>query len=417
MSDDAVRAQYEAYPYPQRDPADERRRLITGSPSHLLELNHYVFAGRRDFAKPFRALVAGGGTGDGAIMLAQQLADAGCPGEVLYVDVSAAARATAEARARARRLDNIRFEGLSIEALGQSGLAPFDYVDCCGVLHHLEDPGGGLAILASALADDGGMGLMLYGALGRTGVYPVQEMLRTLAADDGAAARLGLARALVADLPPTNWLKRNPFVSDHLAGDNAGLFDLLLHGRDRAYRVPEIARLAGAAGLRITAFVEPARYDPDCYLGDQGLRRRLAGLPWIERCAFAELLAGNLSKHVFYVVKEANPGPCVAAADGRQAVPCLRDVDGAAFARDFIPGTAMTATIDGGRLRFPLPPLAPAMVARMDGQRSLGAIHTELAAADAGLNWDSFKAQFDDLYRAFNGLGKLYLRFQPSAQS
>ncbi len=79
MSDEAVRAQYEAYPYPVRDPADEAKRLITGSPSHIDELNHYVFGGRRDFAKPFRALVAGGGTGDATIMLAQQLADAGCP--------------------------------------------------------------------------------------------------------------------------------------------------------------------------------------------------------------------------------------------------------------------------------------------------------------------------------------------------
>ena len=62
---DPVRAQYEAYPYPARDPADERKRLIAGSPSHLLEINHYLFAGRRDFTHPFRALFAGGGTGDG----------------------------------------------------------------------------------------------------------------------------------------------------------------------------------------------------------------------------------------------------------------------------------------------------------------------------------------------------------------
>ena len=51
MTDDAVHAQYEAYPYPVRDPADEARRLITGSPSHIDELNHYVFGGRRDFAE------------------------------------------------------------------------------------------------------------------------------------------------------------------------------------------------------------------------------------------------------------------------------------------------------------------------------------------------------------------------------
>src|SRR5262245_11012119 len=103
-----VRAQYEAFPYPPRDPRDEAKRLVEGSPSHLLEIDHYVFAGRRDFTQPFRVLVAGGGTGDGTIMLAQHLADRGCPAEIVYIDISAAARTTAEARARQRDLRNIR---------------------------------------------------------------------------------------------------------------------------------------------------------------------------------------------------------------------------------------------------------------------------------------------------------------------
>src|SRR5512134_4102194 len=97
---DTVRQQYEDLPYPARDPKDEARRLIEGSPSHLLELNHYLYAGARDFARPFRALVAGGGTGDGLIMLAQHLKDRNCPAEIVYLDLSRAARAVAEERAR-----------------------------------------------------------------------------------------------------------------------------------------------------------------------------------------------------------------------------------------------------------------------------------------------------------------------------
>src|SRR5436305_155614 len=70
---DEVRAQYEALPYPPRDPREEALRLITGTPSHILEVNHYLFSGRLNFNRPFRALVAGGGTGDACIMLAQRL--------------------------------------------------------------------------------------------------------------------------------------------------------------------------------------------------------------------------------------------------------------------------------------------------------------------------------------------------------
>jgi len=47
---DAVQAQYEAFPYPARAPGDEARRLIEGSPSHPVEIDHFLFGGRRDCA-------------------------------------------------------------------------------------------------------------------------------------------------------------------------------------------------------------------------------------------------------------------------------------------------------------------------------------------------------------------------------
>jgi SAM-dependent methyltransferase len=406
---DSVHAQYEAYPYPARDPAEEAERLIVGSPSHLLELDHFVFAGRRDPAAPFRVLVAGGGTGDGAIMLAQQLTDTGCPAEVTYVDMSVSSRSIAEARAGARGLTNLDFHTMAIEAIPGAGLGPFDYIDCCGVLHHLEDPGAGLAALVEVLAEHGGLGMMVYGELGRTGVYPMQDMMRMLAADDGDAAKVALARRLVTHLPATNWLKRNPFVGDHLEGDDAGLCDLLLHGRDRAYRVGEIADLADRAGLAITAFVEPARYDPASYISDPAINRRLEGLAWIERCAFAELLAGNMRKHVFYAVRKSNPGPCVADPEDAHAVPYLHDTDAQTMAATIKPGGTLSATMDGLTLRFPLPRLAPAMVSRMDARRTLGEIHGELAEANRDLDWEAFSTQFRQLFAALNGIGKLFL--------
>ncbi len=411
MTDDPVSAQYEAYPYPARNPADERQRLITGSPSHLAEINHYVFAGRRDFRRPFRALIAGGGTGDGTIMLAQQLADASAAGQVVYIDASAAARAIAEARAHVRGLDNIRFETCAIEDLGEAGLGTFDYVDCCGVLHHLADPQAGLEALVGVLADDGGMGLMVYGELGRTGVYPVQDLLRRLAEDDPPADRLALARRLVDLLPPTNWLKRNPFVRDHLTGGDAGLHDLLLHGRDRAYRVSEIAALCTATDLRITAFVEPTAYDPDVYVASADLRRRMAALPWIERCAAAELLAGNMAKHVFYALKASSGARAVAAPESADAVPVLWEMDADAFVAAMKPGKPLAANLGGVSLSFPLPPLAAAMVTRIDGERDLAAVHAGLRVGNPDLAWERFHAEFKQLFGVLNGLGKMFLHF------
>ncbi len=413
MTTDAVRAQYEAYPYPARDPADEAKRLITGSPSHILELDHSVFAGRRDFSRPFRVLVAGGGTGDGTIMLAQQLADAGCPADMLYIDVSDAARAIAEARAKTRGLDGIRFARGSLLDLPDDA-GPFDYIDCCGVLHHLDDPAAGLRTLARVLADDGGMGLMVYGALGRTGVYPAQTALRMLAEEeDPPADRVAFARRLMEQLPPTNWLKCNPFVSDHLDAGDAGLFDLLLHSRDRAYTVPEVAELAGAAGLAITTFIEPARYDPTRILSDGVVLGRLGRLPWLERCAVAELLAGNLRKHIAYLVKADRAGSAVADPADMDAIPRLREMEGPELARRMQPGGTLGATFDGLAVRYPLPPLAAAMVDRMDGRRTVGEIGAELRAIDSGLDSDAFARQFRQLHDALNGLGHLFLSRTP----
>ena len=76
-ADAALAAQYDAYPYPQRDPRDEAKRLIIGSPSHLREVDHWIFGARRPASEPLRALVAGGGSGDATVMLAQQMTNAG----------------------------------------------------------------------------------------------------------------------------------------------------------------------------------------------------------------------------------------------------------------------------------------------------------------------------------------------------
>src|SRR5258707_2609004 len=253
---DDVRAKYEALPSPPRDPRDEAIRLVTGTPSHILEVNHYLFAGRLNFNRPFRALVAGGGTGDACIMLAQQLVGRRCPGEVVYLDLSTASRQICEARAKARGLRNIQFLTGSLLDLPSMPIGQFDYIDCTGVLHHLPDPTAGLAALASVLEPDGGLGIMLYGEYGRSGVYPMQEMLRTLAPPSMALEdRLAMSKRLIRFLPTTNLFRRNPYLNDHVTGGDAGLSDLLLHSCDRPFTVPAIAKMATESGRGLLAFL------------------------------------------------------------------------------------------------------------------------------------------------------------------
>lgn len=398
---DPVKTQYEAYPYPPRDPADEKTRLITGSPSRVPEVDHYLFAGARDWSQPFRALVAGGGTGDGLVQLAQGLADAHCPAEIHYLDLSTAARAIAEARIAARGLTQVRFHTGSL--LEAAPLGPFDYIDCCGVLHHLPDPEAGLRALRGALAPGGGMGLMVYGRYGRTGVYEIQEALRVLAppGETDLPDRVAAARKLLKTLPPTNRLRRNPFLGDH-EGDDAALYDLLLHERDRAYGVPEVLALVEGAGLEVVGFLEPLRYEPDFYLQEPGLRARAGELPQAARWELAEALAGNLHKHVFYVT-EAGRAEAALARPGPAAIPVLEGLEAPALAKAIGAGKPLKGRLEGLAVEIPLPRAAAAAIGAIDGRKSFADLAT-------GKDWEPFWAGFEPVYRVLNGLGMLHLR-------
>ena len=399
--------QYEAYPYPKRDPRDETRRLIIGSPSHLREVDHWVFGAARPRSIPLRALIAGGGTGDAAIMLAQHLARAERPGIVTYLDRSAAAMAIARARAEIRGLASLAWHQGSLLDLPDSGLGPFDYVDCCGVLHHLPDPAAGLAALLSVLAPGGGLGLMVYAPHGRTGVYPLQDALRLIAPEDEPpASRLDMARRVMRHLPETAWLRRNTYFGDHLEGGDAGLYDLLLNPRDRAYAVPGLHALLAGAGLRVTCWMEPLRYDPAAYLPDPKLRARLAQLSPVERAAAAEGLCGNMSTHVVYCVREAE-APARPDPMRLESVPVAREMPAEELARAIRPDGTLVMVFDGIRVPVPLPPQAAAILRLVDGERSVGEIGAAMAAR--GTSPGAFASAWRATYDALVGVNRLLL--------
>ncbi|MEO1469078.1 MAG: class I SAM-dependent methyltransferase [Pseudomonadota bacterium] len=410
--DDLVAAQYETFPYPARDPAEEATRLVEGSPSHPVEIDHMLFGGRRDWSRPFRALVAGGGTGDGLVMLAQKLADIGCPAEITYLDLSAAARGVAEARIAARGLAGVRFvtadlaEAPRLARETPAGGQGFDYIDCCGVLHHLPDPDAGFAALAAALAPGGGIGLMVYAPHGRSGVYPLQAAFARLFDGDPPGARPALARPVIEALPPTNLLKRNPLVGDHVTGGDAGLYDLLLHARDRPYTIDALDAALGRAGLAMVSPVEPARYDPVRYLprpdaGRGALAERLARLAPVERMGLAEALAGNMKTHVVYAApagearRPATAGPAM--------VPHLSGAGPAALAQAVAREGRVTLRLDGLAFRVGLPRGAAKAIAAIDGRRTLGEI-----AAVCGRDWLAFAADWAPAARALEGFGLLH---------
>jgi 2-polyprenyl-3-methyl-5-hydroxy-6-metoxy-1,4-benzoquinol methylase len=400
---DKVREQYEEYPYPYRDPNDEKKRLVTGSPSLLPELTHYLFKGDLSPTKTFRVLVAGGGTGDGLIMIAQEMADAGMAAEIHYLDLSEAARRVAEKRAVVRKLKNIAFHTGSL--LQAEELGEFDYIDCCGVLHHLPNPGAGFLALKKLLKPEGGMGIMVYGELGRTGVYHVQDMLKMIASEGDAADRIKITKQLIGELPETNWLNRNSQLQDHKQAD-ANLFDLLLHSQDRAYTVSQLVEVTAAAGLKIVSFVEPARYDPTFMIESSALRDRIDALSYIEKAAFAELLSGNIRKHVVYLTHEGREESTIADCHNAQAVPAFKDEQTQSMLQEMLPGTQPNMEADGLSVHLPLPPQTAVILGAVDGKRTLDQIRQLLPNQP---DWFVFSATFQQIFKLLNGVGMMFL--------
>ena len=399
-----VKQQYEAFPYPERDPADERTRLITGSPSHPLEIDHFVFAGKRDWSQPLRVLVAGGGTGDGLIQLAQVMTNLGRPYDITYLDLSQAARDIAQARAQVRGLTGITFVTGSLLDAGDHG--PFDYIDCCGVLHHLPTPQDGFDALARALAPGGGIGLMVYAPHGRSGVYPLQQAFGALLAGMDPPRKLAAAKRILAGLPEGHPFRRNPHLVDHEQSD-AGFYDLLLHSQDRPFAIDALIAALDGAGLALSGVTQPALYDLSRLLPKGGAIPD--GLDQVARMAVAEKLRGTIKTHVAYAVPQGRAGRALARPADVSLVPHLRGVTAAKLAQAVAAKGALRLTQGATRIHEPLPKQASRLIGAIDGRRSLAQIAQASALDPVG-----FQAAWAPIDRALGDWGIL-LYAQPGA--
>ena len=141
--------------------------------------------GQQDFGGNFSVLIAGGGTGNSICFLAEQLRNSRA--RLTYLDLSKVSLETARSRLNIRRLlsDKVRVELIQnkIENIPQLNLGRFDYIESTGVLHHLPNPDIGLRVLANSLKETGGMSMMVYGTIGRTGSYQLQELARLVNED------------------------------------------------------------------------------------------------------------------------------------------------------------------------------------------------------------------------------------------
>jgi ubiquinone/menaquinone biosynthesis C-methylase UbiE len=420
-----VKAQYEHLPYPPVDPQDEKKRLHRTWLEDLPMMNHYCFQGKETFRDGFRVLVAGGGTGDATIFLAQQLRATNA--EIVHLDLSGASIAIAQQRAALRGLTNIRWIQDSLLNVADLGLGSFNYINCCGVLHHLADPDAGLRALKSVLAYDGAMGVMVYGAIGRLGIYHMQSMLRLLQADGaGQDAKLDQAKALLGALPASNWFKRGEELYGDSRKTDADIYDMFLHSQDRAYTVEQIYQwLSDEHQFEITLsdihrgrfpYLPEMTLKPDATL----LRASLPAMPSRARHALSELLVGDLLRHTFYLTRSPSATALYGDADmvpfffhepltGAMLEQVFTSRDGGAITLHH-PFLGLTTQINPGKY-------SAKILRHIDGHRTFQQVFDLVRASlrdpqpDNATLFTDFRASFD----ALNAIERLLMRHRSCA--
>jgi hypothetical protein len=185
-----------------------------------------------------------------------------------------------------------------------------------------------LRSLRSVCKDSGALGIMVYAQYGRTGVYQMQEALRKINESvPNLDARLKNAKEVLASVPRTNWFARgDDLFIDHKVWGDSGIYDLLLHSRDRAYTVAELYEwIADRHGLHVE-LTYPGRgrsiYLPNMVVAPErpSFLTSLDALAPRARHEIAELLAGNIIMHTFYATSSLK---ATAPYEDAEYVPCL----------------------------------------------------------------------------------------------
>lgn len=380
-STDLVGKQYDAYPYPHRNPRDERERFLFTNIDDLETINHYCFRGQKDWQQGMSALVAGGGTGDSTIHLAEQMRE--LDGELIHLDLSQSSIDIAKERARVRNLKNIRWVQGSLLELDRFNLGKFDYINCVGVLHHLPDPAEGLATLRAALKEEAAIGLMLYGKYGRTGVYQIQEMLKSIAqGEESIKNRIHLARQVLDLLPESNWFRRGEKMFDDVKTmKDAEILDLFLHNIDRPFSILEIYELLEQNGLTLAEFLPRTRpfYDPKMAFAESEVLERVRQLPHERQQFCTELFWGAIKTHDFWATTVSDP---MADFNDAQNIPFFSRVAEIAKAPESIRSHgedrwSMKVELAGGialHLELDLNPVSRGFVELVDNTKTLGDI-------------------------------------------
>lgn len=230
--------------------------------SFLEQLNFYNYSGSKHSFDNFKVLIAGSGVGNDLLQM-NLLLNKYKNHKIVGIDLSPTCVNIVKERIRNYNAKNCEVHNMSILDLDEAIFGKFDYILCIGVLHHLENPTEGLNKLKSVLKEDGMINLMVYGKVGRTGVYQMQDMLRLINSSTNKHTyqqQISIFKNIYESLPNTNWfMHTDKLISDHNTSDE-GIVDLLLHCQDVSYNIKELFEWIETSNLQHVEFTPYYRW-------------------------------------------------------------------------------------------------------------------------------------------------------------
>ena len=261
-----VKRQYEENPYPRwaqlgisqpKLPVDE---YLKGQGIHHHSLRDQALDSPR-------ILVAGCGTGQHALQVALRHPES----QVLAVDLSRTSLSYAQRQASRLGVTGLEFMQGDILDLAKLG-EHFDIIESIGVLHHMDDPSLGWAVLTELLGPSGLMKIGLYSELARKDIVTIREEIAALGLQ-GCEAEIRAFRHQIAQSTKSHH-KQLTLSKDFFSLSE--LRDAIFHIQEHRFTIPQLVQCLENLKLQFCGFTpSELNHELDLYYNGQADRHNL----------------------------------------------------------------------------------------------------------------------------------------------
>lgn len=240
----AVKQQYEENPYPRWVNTQVLSKSFT-IPDVIKELGLKLADQTISFSNDPEILIAGCGTGQHSIATASRFSNS----KVLAIDLSFSSLSYAIRKTTELGIDNIEYLQGDILDLGTLN-KQFDIVESAGVLHHMNDPMAGWAVLVDCLKPGGLMKIALYSETARQHVVKARELIQ----QRGLSSTPEDMKALRKEINGSEDELLSKLRNYRDLFSLSELRDLLFHVQEHRFTLPQIKSSLETLGLGFVGF-------------------------------------------------------------------------------------------------------------------------------------------------------------------